>query len=120
MRRILGLLLLGALTAQANEQEIQRALVQRDQQSAGFAARVRGENTSRLEQVHSRQLLEVTTQPMPTELRPYQRQKMADERTLVLPPPNVTQPATPDERPSALPGRPARVVDPVPAQGLFP
>jgi hypothetical protein len=103
----------------ANEQEIQRALIQRDQQSAEFAARVRGADTSRMEQLHSRQLLEVTTQPQPTELRPYQRQKMADERALVLPLPTVTL-RKPPETPLPLPGRPGHVTDPIPAQGLFP
>jgi hypothetical protein len=106
----------------ANEQEIQKALVQRDQQSAEFAARVRGADTSRLEQLHARQLQEITTQPLQPELRPYQRQKMADERTLVLPPPTVTlarRPGKPAAEPSPLPGRPAHVTDPIPAQGLL-
>jgi hypothetical protein len=103
----------------ANDQEIQRALVQRDQQSAEFAARVRGADTSALQQLHARQLLEVTTQPLQPELRPYQREKMADERALVLPPPTVTLAKKP-EKPLPLPGRPGHVVDPIPAQGLFP
>ena len=102
----------------ANEQEIQRALVQRDQQSAEFAARARGADTTRLEQLHARQLLEITTQPQQTELRPYQRQKMADERTLMLPAPTVTS-ARKAEKPSPLPGRTPAVTDPIPAQGLL-
>jgi hypothetical protein len=101
----------------ANEQEIQKALVQRDQQSAEFAARVRGADTSRLEQLHSRQLLEISTQPLQPELRPYQRQKMSDERALVLPPP--TPAVRPVEKPLPLPGRPGHVIDPIPAQGLL-
>jgi hypothetical protein len=98
----------------ANEQEIQKALVQRDQQSAEFAARVRGEDTSRLERLHARQLIEIASEPLQPELRPYQRQKMADERALVLPPP-VTMVKL-SEKPLPLPGGPKHGVDPIPAQ----
>jgi hypothetical protein len=110
-----------AFASLANEQEIQRALVQRDQQSAEFAARVRGADTTRLEQLHARQQLEVTTQPQPAELRPYQRQKMADERVLMLPPPTVMSARKPEktEKPSPLPGRTPPVTDPIPSQGLL-
>ena len=101
----------------ANDQEIQKALVQRDQQSAEFAARARGADTSRLEQLHSRQLLEISTQPLQPELPPYQRQKMADERALVLPPPVAGVKSV--EQPLPLPGRPGHVTDPIPAQGLL-
>ena len=106
--------------AWANEQEIQRALIQRDQQSAEFAARVRGADTSALQQLHARQLLEATTQPLhpdpgvARQLQPYQRQKMADERALVLPPPVVS--VKPPERPLPLPGGPKHGVDPIPVQ----
>ena len=99
----------------ANDQEIQRALIQRDQQSAEFAARVRGADTSALQQLHARQLIEAT-RPLQPELRPYQRQKMADERALILPPPTVT-PVTPPEPPLPLPGGPKHGVDPIPVQG---
>jgi hypothetical protein len=115
--KLLAGLLLGAACASAaanNEAEIQRALIQRDQQSAEFAARVRGGDVSRLEQLHARQLRE-PVQPL-RELRPYQRQRMADERTLMLPPPVVH--AKPPEKPLALPGGPRHGVDPIPAQGL--
>ena len=115
----LALALLGsiaALSVSAQQQEIQRALIERDQQSAEFAARVRGQDTARLEQLHARQLSEVTTQPVASELRPYQRQKMADERALVLPPPVVREAAS-DARPLPLPGGPRHGVDPIPAQG---
>jgi hypothetical protein len=105
----------------ANDQEIQKALVQRDQQSAEFAARARGADTSRLEQLHSRQLLEISTQPLQPELRPYQRQKMSDERALILPAPVPALRS--DEKPAStslpLPGRPGHVTDPIPAQGLL-
>ena len=116
MKVFCGLLLatVCALT-HANEQEIQKALIQRDQQSAEFAARVRGADTSALEQLHARQLLEAA-RPLQPELHPYQRQKMADERALILPPPTVTR-AKPPEAPLPLPGGPRHGVDPIPAQG---
>ena len=103
----------------ANDQEIQRALIQRDQQSAEFASGVRGGDRASLEALHARQRLEVTTQtlhPDPAvarQLEPYQRQKMADERALVLAPP-VLQ-VRPAEKPLPLPGGPGHVVDPIPA-----
>ena len=102
-------------TCLANDQEIQRALIQRDQQSAEFAAWVRGGDRASLEALHERQRLAVTTQPLHPDLRPYQRQKMADERALVLPPPVVQARAS--EKPLPLPGGPRRGVDPVPAHG---
>jgi hypothetical protein len=116
MKLLAGLVLGAACTFAAanNEAEIQRALIQRDQQSAEFAARVRGQDVSRLEQLHARQLQEVV-QPNP-ELRPYQRQRMADERSLLaLPPPVVLKKP---EAPLPLPGGPRHGVDPIPAQGL--
>ena len=111
-----------ALPCQANDQEIQRALVQRDQQSAAFAAVVRGGDRAALDTVHARQLTEITTQPLhpdpalARQLQPYQRQKMADERALVLPPP-VVYSAKPAEKALPLPRGPDHVVDPIPAQG---
>jgi hypothetical protein len=110
-----------AFNCLANDQEIQRALIQRDQQSAEFAAGVRGGDRASLEALHARQRLEVTTQslhPDPAvarQLEPYQRQKMADERTLVLPPPVVQ--AKPAEKPLPLPGGPRHGVDPVTPHG---
>jgi hypothetical protein len=116
--KLVALLTLGtacSFAAADNDAAIQRALIQRDQQSAEFAARVRGQDVSRLEQLHARQLQE-PAQPIP-ELRPYQRQRMAEERAvLALPPPVVrTKPA---KGPLALPGGPRHGVDPIPAQGL--
>ena len=108
-----------ALSCLANDQEIQRALIQRDQQSAEFAAGVRGGDRASLEALHARQRLEVTTQSLHPDpavarpLEPYQRQKMADERALVLPPPVVQ--VKPAEKPLPLPGGPGHVVDPIPA-----
>jgi hypothetical protein len=106
----------------AQEQEIQRALIQRDQQSAEFAARVRdSQESASLQQLHARQLLDAgrPLHPDPEiarQLRPYQRQQMADERVLVLPPPVVTL-AKPPDRPLPLPGGPRHGVDPIPVQG---
>ena len=111
-----------AFNCLANDQEIQRALIQRDQQSAEFAAGVRGGDRASLEALHARQRLEVTTQalhPDPAvarQLEPYQRQRMADERALVLPPP-VIQKIKEPERPLPLPGGPSHGVEPVTAHG---
>ncbi len=110
---------LPAFACSAQALEIQRALIQRDQQSAEFAAGVRGGDRASLEALHARQRLEVTTQalhPDPAvarQLEPYQRQKMADERALVLSPPVVQ--VRPAEKPLPLPGGPGHVVDPIPA-----
>jgi hypothetical protein len=121
--RVLGLALTAAaFSAFAQEQEIQRALIQRDQQSAEFAARVRGADTTRLEQLHSEQLRDAgrPLDPDPRvarELRPYERQRMADERVLVLPPPVLRTPPAPENEPRPItPSRPRTLVDPIPAQ----
>jgi hypothetical protein len=90
------------------QQEIQRAIIQRDQQSAEFANR-------RLESLHARQQQELA-RPIEPHLLPYVRQKMADESAaLALPPPVVR--AKPAEKPLPLPGGPRHGVDPIPAQG---
>ena len=124
VKRVLGLTLAAAaFGALAQEQEIQRALIQRDQQSAEFAARVRGADTTRLEQLHSQQLRDAgrPLDPDPRvarELKPYERQRMADERVLVLPPPVVRVPPAPENEPRPItpPSRPRTLVDPIPAQ----
>jgi len=109
-------LALAPLCAFADEQAIQRSIIQRDQQSAEFAARARGADTTRLEQLHARQLIEAA-RPLERNLEPYQRQKMADERALVLPPPSVTLAQPVETKPLPLPGGPRHGVDPIPAQG---
>ena len=114
-----------ALPSMAQEQDIQRALIQRDQQSAEFAARVRGGDTSALEQLHARQLRDAALplNPDPAiarQLEPYQRQKMADERVLAFPPPviqAVRPPAPPVSKPLPFPGGERQGIDPVPPQG---
>jgi membrane-bound lytic murein transglycosylase B len=122
MKVVLALALaVAAFASLAQDQEIQRALIQRDQQSAEFAARVRGaQDTAALQELHARQLREAL-QPLASDpqvarqLQPYQRQKMADERELRLPPP-VTM-VNPPEKPLPLPGGPKHGVDPIPSQG---
>lgn len=106
--------LLVCAAASANEQEIQRALILRDQQSAEFAA---GVASPGLEALHSRQRLEAgqPLHPDPAlarELQPYERQRMARERehVLRLPPPVVQRREAP---PPPLPGLPRPLVEPV-------
>ena len=120
-------LFLAAAPALAQEQEVQRALIQRDQQSAGFAQQLRqsqepvqpapGDNRhlnerQRLENLSGQQLLNVDKDP-PQAPRPYERQRAADERTFQLPPP-VVRPG-PLPKPAPLPAQPAGIVDVVPA-----
>lgn len=107
--------------AHAQEQEVQRVLIQRDQQSAGFALQLRqsqekgrparGDNRQlnerqRLENLSGQQLLEVKPDPPPAP-RAYERQKAADERNFMFPPPTVMAPPPP--APVPLPTRPPAV-----------
>jgi hypothetical protein len=126
MKHLVGLaLVLAAFAGVAQEQEIQRALIQRDQQSAEFAARLRSsQEYSALQELHSRQLLDAARPLHPDaeisrQLRPYQRQQMTDERALVLAPPvpHAKPPERPASQPLPLPGGPRHGVDPIPAQG---
>ena len=110
----LALLLLGlSLPAAAQEQDVQRALFQRDQQSAEFALRLGQSQESpppapgdlrhlrelqALENLGERQVLSVRKE-LPLELRAYERARAADERTLVLPPPMVRAPELQQPRP---------------------
>jgi hypothetical protein len=115
---LLLVLALGAAFAQ--EQEIQRALIQRDQQSAEFAARVQGApliDLQRLENLGVEQLQRIE-RDLPAGLRPYERQKAADERTLVLSPPAVRVELP--KKPRPLPGAMPSVVDVVPSAGDLP
>ena len=113
----LVLLLAFAFPAVAQEREVQRALMQRDQQSAEFAARLRGAplaEQQRLENLSAQQLLEVA-RDLPQELRPYERQQAAREHILALPPPVVR--AADAEKPRPLPAKMPGVVDVVPQDG---
>ena len=116
MIRIAALLLVGTCPgAQAQEREIQRALVQRDQQSAEFAA---GVQATALSSLHARQLGDVMAIPLAPELRPYQRVRMAEERELVFAPPVRRSVPDPELSPLPLPGGARSGVDPVLPQGL--
>jgi hypothetical protein len=116
----LVLLLAFALPAVAQEQEVQRALIERDHQSAEFAARLRGaplEEIQRLENLSARQLQEIRPDS-PKALRPYERQKAARETeafVLRLPPPVVRTQET--EKPLPLPAQMPPAVDVVPGEG---
>ena len=94
--------------------EVQKALIQRDQQSAEFARKG-------LETLHARQLLEAS-QPLPANLRPYQREQMKQEReqakTGTDPISRAEKGSVPDYRPSPLPGRPRPLVDSIPTPSL--
>ncbi|MEK6242863.1 MAG: hypothetical protein AABM33_00055 [Pseudomonadota bacterium] len=115
--RFLALLLTGiALPAFAQEQDLQRQLIQRQQQSDAFLLQLRqsqerlqvppgdlrrmqeldarqsGER-QRLDNVSARQLIDVKPDT-PQELRPIERQRAADERApLTIPAGGIIQPA---------------------------
>jgi hypothetical protein len=121
MRGLLALAVLVFDTALADEREIQRALIQRDQQEAEFAAGARGR--AALEALHSRQRMDAgrPLDPDPhiaRELYPYERHRLARERehVLQLPPPVVMdRPAS--ASPPPLPGLPKHGVEPVTPEG---
>ena len=117
------LLLTVAGTAIAQDAEIQRALIERDQRTVEFAARLNGMPPAALrdlENAFARQQLQVQTEPAAPGLRPYQRQAAARENEaylLRLPPPVVRAKALEDLRllietkpctPVPLPGADAR------------
>jgi hypothetical protein len=105
-------LLVISFSSHSDDREIQRALIQRDQQSAEFANR-------RLETLHSNQLRDAgrPLSPDPViarELLPYERQQMAREREMFPP---IDQPAkfVPPAQALPLPGSggPPHVVQPI-------
>jgi hypothetical protein len=108
---IAGLLPLLA-ASNPHEQEINRALIERDQRTAEFAAGVTGSVDRRgLEILHQRQLFEARP------LQPYHRAQMAREREgflLQLPPPRGNK-VPESEKPLPLPGGPKHGVEPVPS-----
>ncbi len=141
-RTSIALLLLAALaagTAQADESAVQRALIQRDQQSEAFsrqlrqsqeALRVPPGDTSRRRQLESRQLQErqeaenvdarqlreagrpLAADPgVARELRSYERERMAGEQQLA--PRAPTEQTEPSPAPLPLPRAARRGVDPV-------
>ena len=129
MKAVLGAVLFISVrvcAADPTEQAVQRALIERDQQSAEFAARLQGRS---LDALHARQLLEPASQ-----FPDYDRSRMTQEREAVLqlPPPVVRKSGSepdfrtgaksgsdPDFRaPLPLPGGPRPGVDPVAPQSL--
>ena len=100
MRAAVVVLACLAGTAHADDRDVQRALLQRDQQSAEFAA---GARRNELETLHQKQLLEVLVSAQPTE---YLRGSMSQEREQIL------------RQPLPLPGRPASNLDPIPLKGF--
>ena len=99
--KLVWLLLLVPLVASANDQEIRKALIERDQRSAEFA----------------RPALEAFHQRQPAG-EPRDRQQAARDReafVLTLPAQNKSG-SDPDYKPLTLPGRPAGAVDPIPVQ----
>ncbi len=80
MRPFAALLLFSfSFCSYSNEREIQRALIQRDQQSAEFAARGTEARRS-LETLHSNQLRDAGQPPLP-----FERQQMARDREMFPP-----------------------------------
>jgi len=130
--RAFPVLVLIAAPAFAQDQEVQRALIQRDQQSAEFALQLKqsqegskpapGDNRNlnerqRLENLSGQQLLNVEKDP-PQVPRPYERQKAADERTFILAPPVVR--AQPQSTHGPLLEQPPGVVKVVPPEASVP
>ena len=106
MRFVVAVVLCAGCSPALADEQVQRALIQRDQQSAEFAAGLRSsQERAALQSLHARQLRE----HMPN------RSRMARERDLVFSPPLVR--ARPPEGPLPLPGGPRHGVDPIPAQG---
>jgi hypothetical protein len=130
MRLAVFLLFAVSGSAFCQQQDIQRALIQRDQQSAEFAAQLRGSSDlGQLEALHAAQLRDalVPLSPDPTlagQLLPYQRERMAQDRELRFAPPVVRgesgkSGSEPDlHAPLPLPGGPRPGVDPVTPEGF--
>jgi len=100
--RLAILLLLVSAPALGQQWETQRALIERDQQSASFALQLRQSQEAILASGDNRHLnerqrmdnlavqqLQSVLRDTPQELRPYERQKAADERVLQFAPPVV-------------------------------
>jgi len=102
--RLCALLLLAPLAASAQQQEIQRLLIERDRQSAEFSR-------PELRDLHQRQDM----QGIP--VRPDERSAQARERDAELLRTAPRQAPRPDIGPLPLPGGPQHGVDPIPVQG---
>jgi hypothetical protein len=101
--------------ALAQEQEVQRTLIERDQRTEECAARLRGaplEERQRLENLSARQLREVQKE-LPHGLRVYERQKSKEEFVLRLPlPVRAREPDKPWQLPAKMPGTVDMVAEP--------
>jgi hypothetical protein len=122
----LALFLLVPLAALAQDYDVQRALIMRDQQSAQFAARLRGAplaEQQQLESLSAQRLLKVA-KDLPQELRAYERQQAAQAHILALPPPVARASAASKLRPLpvTMPGAVdvVPVIDIEPAAGTLP
>jgi hypothetical protein len=125
------LLLVASAAALAQDasatRDIQRALIQREQQSAEFAAQIHGGPDARraMEALHERQLREAGTPQSANpdvvrELLPYERQRLSSESETVL---RLTPPAERPltgafAKPLPLPGGPRPRVEPVAPPGV--
>ena len=108
--RLALVLLVAAAPAFAQDQETQRALIERDQQSASFALQLRqsqqADTSNHLAERQrfdnlSVQQIQSVAKDTPQELRPYERQKAVDERLLLFAPPVAR--TQPPEKPWPLP-----------------
>ena len=114
MRAAAFLLFTVAFSSFGSESETRRALIEREQRTAEFAAAVRGTVDRRaLEILHERQLFDVRP------LTPYHADRMRREREAFLlqfapPTPNPLSTA----QPLPLPGGPKHLVQPIPSQGV--
>jgi len=102
--RLCALLLLAPLAASAQQQEIQRLLIERDRQSAEFSR-------PELRDLHQRQDMHGIP------VRPDERAAQARERDAELLRTAPRRTPRPDAGPLPLPGGPQHGVDPIPVQG---
>ena len=102
MKRLAMLLALASLVgpAGADDRDTQRAILQRDQQSAEFAA---GDRRAELEMLHQQQQIEMLVNPQPAD---YLRGRMAQDRAQVL------------RQPLPLPGRTPANLEAIPLKGF--
>jgi hypothetical protein len=105
VRRLLALSLVLPSLAPAQEAEIERALIQRDRQSAEFAR-------PELRNLHLRQDMQQGP------LRPDERVVQARERDAFPSRYELKDEASAHSRPLPLPGGPRPLVDPIPLQGV--
>ena len=125
------MLLVASVAALAQDdstsRDIQRALIQRDQQSAEFAAQIRGGPDARraMEALHERQfrgagMPQSASPDVARELLPYERQQLSSESQTVLRLAPPIERALPDTfaKPLPLPGGARPGVEPVAPPGV--